>query len=77
MSWLIDFFKSLFGTITSVISFLISLVKSLIDFLISLPMFISTLTGSLGVVPSFMLTFVTITITVSVILIIIGRENKQ
>lgn len=77
MNWIIEFLKSLFGTITSIVSLLISLVKSLINFLLSLPMFIETLNASVSSVPDFMLTFVSITITVSVILLIIGRENRQ
>lgn len=77
MNWLIDFFKSFFGTITMVISLVISLIEGFINFLKAIPMFFSTLVGVFNRVPSFMLVFVTITAVMSVMLFIVGRENKQ
>ena len=77
MTWLIDFFKSLWGTIELVISLVISLVEGLIQFLKSIPMFISIVFGVLNRVPSFLLVFVSLTLLISVILILIGRENKN
>lgn len=77
MKWLIDFFKSLWGTVELVISLVISLVEGLIQFIKSIPMFISIVFGVLNRVPSFLLVFVSLTLLISVILILIGRENKN
>lgn len=77
MMWLINFFKSLFDVIASLIDLVISLVKGLVDFISSLPTFISLISASFGHIPSLILPFVTITLTLSIIFIILGRSKSN
>lgn len=75
MTWLIDFFKTLGETIVAIIEFVVDFFTGLVNFLASLPSFIRILNGVIGHMPTFLTFFLTISITVSVIFIILGRDG--
>lgn len=77
MSWIINFFKSLWDTITALIDLVINLVSGLFQFIANLPTFISYLTKTIAILPGWLLPFCTISITVSVLFIILGRGKSN
>lgn len=77
MSWIINFLKSLGEIITTLIDLVITLVGSLFDFIANLPTFLSLITASFGAIPSFILPFAAISLTISIIFIILGRGKSN
>lgn len=71
---IVDFFTSLFDIIGAVVSLGLNLITGLLDLLFLIPKGVSFLTNSLGALPSFLLAFASVTITVSVIFIIVNRN---
>ncbi len=68
LSGIVDFFKS-------IISLVWQIITGLIRLLALIPEMVTNLTDSLGLLPSFLVAFATVTITVSVIFIILGRSG--
>lgn len=68
-----DVLYSIVDTITILVSFIGSFFKGFIYFLFQIPRFVSFLTSSIGLMPSVLVPFLTVTISVYVILFILGR----
>lgn len=68
LSGIVDFFKS-------IISLVWQIITGLIRLLALIPDMVTNLTDSLGLLPSFLVAFASVTITVSVIFIILGRSG--
>ncbi len=66
--WLYEFIGDLFG-------FVYSLIKGLLNVLYSIPQILSFTASSIGFLPSVLTVFATLTITVSVIYLIVGRNT--
>lgn len=75
MGGVIDFLKQIVEFIGMLIDFAVQLVTGLFDLLKLIPHAVSLLTESLGILPAFLVAFAGVTITVSVIFIIVGRES--
>ena len=61
--------------IGSLIDLVVKIVIGLVQLLQMLPSMVQTLTGSLSLLPSIFVAFASVTITVAVIFIILGREG--
>lgn len=77
MDWLWGFFQSLIDIIVSVFRLVWNLLGGLVDFIKVLPSVISMLTSSIANLPDIILPFATISITVAVVLLILGRSNSS
>ena len=71
---MLSFFSQFWDIITGVLALVVQLVKSLIQALVFLPQFISSLTESVGYLPSVLALFASLTITLVVVNYIIGRK---
>lgn len=58
-----------------IIDFVVQMVTGIIQLLTLIPKMVETLTTSLGLLPSVLVGFAGVTITVAVIFIIVGREG--
>jgi len=76
LEWLQNFFVSFGSVIESLISFVVSLVQSLFDLVKMLPTMITITTSSIGYLPDMVMLFATLSISVSVIYLIAGRNNN-
>ena len=72
---LFDFLKQIADFIGSIIDFVIQMVSGLVRLLTLIPTCVTLLTESLGVLPTVLVGFASVTITVCVIFIILGREH--
>lgn len=70
-----DFFKQIADFIGSIITFITQMVEGVITLLMLLPKCVTLLTDSIGALPAILVAFATVTITVCVIFIILGREH--
>lgn len=70
-----DFFKQIADFIGSLIQFVVQMVDGLIRLLALIPKCVTLLTDSIGALPTLLIAFASVTITVSVIFIILGREH--
>lgn len=61
--------------IGSLIDLVVKIVTGLVQLLQMIPSMSQTLTGSLSLLPSILVAFASVTITVAVIFIILGREG--
>ena len=61
--------------IGSSIDLAVKIVTGLVQLLQMIPSMVQTLTGSLSLLPSILVAFASVTITVAVIFIILGREG--
>lgn len=61
--------------IGSLIDLVVKIVTGLVQLLQMIPSMVQTLTGSLSLLPSMLVAFASVTITVAVIFIILGREG--
>lgn len=61
--------------IGSLIDLVVKIVTGLVQLLQMIPSMVQTLTGSLGLLPPILVAFASVTITVAVIFIILGREG--
>ena len=67
-NWLVDTFQSIWNFITSLFSGLVSMLQMI-------PQVVSMVTGTIGYLPSVLAVFATLTITVSVLYLILGRNS--
>lgn len=67
-NWFVDLFQTIADFIVNTILGLGNIIKSI-------PMVISMLTQSIGYLPSTIAAFATITITISVVYLLVGRET--
>lgn len=71
---MIQFFESIFNLIATILSFIVHALQSFITFIASIPSYVNFLTTIVGSLPPFLIPFVTISITLSVLTIFINRE---
>lgn len=67
-NWVVEIVGTLFDFLMSIISGLYNIIKSI-------PLMVTMLTGSIGYLPSTLAAFATITITISVVYLIVGRQT--
>lgn len=72
---IINFFEWIVDTVTTLFNFFGSVVSGLFNIIKSLPMVVSMLTGVIGYLPSTIAAFATITITISIVYLIVGRDT--
>lgn len=77
IEWLSNFFQSLVDMVVSIGQLVSNLIGGLFDFLKVLPNVITMLSGSIANLPDIVLPFATISITVAIVLLIIGRSNNS
>lgn len=77
MGAIISFFTDIAEIISSVIDFLINLVKSLIEFITMIPTMVKFVTESIAYLPGALLVFASMSITISVIFLMIGRGKSN
>lgn len=75
--WLSNFFSSLVDMVVSIGLLISNLFGGLFDFLRVLPNVIIMLSGSIANLPDIVLPFATISITVAIVLLVIGRSNNS
>lgn len=76
MQWFQEFFSSIGDTINSLISLIVGLFSAVVDLVKMLPTVISMLVGSIGYLPKMLALFATLSITISVIYLVAGRNNN-
>lgn len=77
MQLIIDAFQYLFELIQMVFDFVTLLIESLFNFLKMLPTCIEMLVASVAYLPGEVMVFATLSISVSVIFIIVGRGSSN
>lgn len=70
-----NFFTWFVDLVTSLVSFLWSLIEGLLRLISLIPTAVTVLTNSIGYLPSILAAFAAATITISVIFIIVGRDE--
>lgn len=70
---MIEFFKSILNVITTVFDMLSYLVTGLVQLFAMIPSGFAMLTYSIGFLPTVLLAFASVAITISIIYLIIGR----
>ncbi len=69
IDWISSIFDSLF-------TFFENFITSIIDFLKLIPTLVQFATDSIANLPAMIMTFATITISISVVLLVLGRSNN-
>lgn len=77
MQKILDAFQQFFSFLDTLVKFVVNFIESIIQFLKMLPSCISMLMDSIAYLPSQVMVFATISITVSVIFIIVGRGRTN
>lgn len=75
--WIKDFLTWLGTMLESLVSLIGNLGKGLLDLLEAVPTVLTFLTSSVGHLPSIVLPFAAAGITISVILLVVGRQNNS
>lgn len=70
---MIEFFKSILNAITTVFDMLSYLVTGLVQLFSMIPSGFAMLTYSIGFLPTVLLAFASVAITISIVFLIIGR----
>lgn len=70
-----NFFSWIIDTVSTLFDFLMSIISGLFNIIKSIPLVVTMLTGSIGYLPSTLAAFATITITISVVYLIVGRQT--
>ena len=70
-----NFFLWIYNLIVDIIGFITSLVTGLINVLKSIPQILTFTTSAIGFLPSVLSVFATLTITISIIYLIVGRHT--
>ena len=70
-----NFFSWIIDTVSTVFEFFGSVVTGLFNIIKSIPSVITMLTGSIGYLPSTIAAFATITLTISIVYLIVGRDT--
>lgn len=76
LEWFQSFFSSIGDTIVSLVQFVVSIGQALFDLIKMLPTVISMLVSSIGYLPSMLALFATLSISISVIYLVAGRNNN-
>ncbi len=77
MNKIIEFFESFAEGVDSIVDFVVTLFTSFVRFLTSLPAFIQILNNTLFTIPSTLVIFVSLSITISIIFLIINRGSSK
>lgn len=72
---MISLLQSIVNTIISLVSFVISAITSLVALLMRIPTFVSILVSSIGFMPTVWMPISLVTISISVILMVVGRQS--
>lgn len=67
--------KEIVNFIGMIIDFVIQFVTGIVQLLQLIPQMTATLMDSFGLLPSFLVAFASVTVTVAVIFVIVGREG--
>lgn len=70
-----DVFSSIFGIIAVAIQFVLNLITSFLNFILKIPQMVLLLTNSFQLVPAIFLPFLTISISMSILLFLINRRS--
>lgn len=71
---MIEFFKMIGDAIFTVFQLLLNMVEGLVRFFLMIPQFLSYLTTVFAYVPAPLVVFLSVGVTISVILLIVGRN---
>lgn len=73
MTYIIDFLKELGSFFETLIDMVVNFIQQLITFVMLIPVGVNMLITSVGYLPSILIVFATLSITVSVIYLVLGR----
>ena len=73
MNYIIDFLKELGSFFQTLIGMIVNLIQQLITFVMLIPVGVNMLITSVGYLPSILIVFATLSITISVIYLVLGR----
>ena len=73
MTYIIDFLKELGEFFQTLIDIVVNFIQQLITFVMLIPVGVNMLVTSVGYLPSILIIFATLSITISVIYLILGR----
>ena len=73
MNYIIDFLKELGSFFQTLIGMVVNLIQQLITFVLLIPVGVNMLITSVGYLPSILIVFATLSITISVIYLVLGR----
>lgn len=73
MNYIIDFLKELGSFFQTLIDMVVNLIQQLITFVMLIPVGVNMLITSVGYLPSILIVFATLSITISVIYLVLGR----
>lgn len=73
MTYIIDFLKELGSFFSTLIDIIVNFINQLIAFIKLIPIGVGMLVTSIGYLPSILIVFATLSITISVIYLILGR----
>lgn len=73
MNYIIDFLKELGSFFQTLIDMVVNLIQQLITFVMLIPVGVNMLVTSVGYLPSILIVFATLSITISVIYLVLGR----
>ena len=71
---MLDLLSSIIDSIIAIFGFLINVVTSLITFVLHIPTYVTFLVSSIGIMPTVLIPFLTLTITLYVVLFLINRR---
>lgn len=73
LNYIIDFLKELGSFFQTLIGMVVNLIQQLITFVMLIPVGVNMLITSVGYLPSILIVFATLSITISVIYLVLGR----
>lgn len=73
MNYIIDFLKELGSFFQTLIDMVVNLIQQLLTFIMLIPVGVNMLITSVGYLPSILIVFATLSITVSVLYLVLGR----
>ena len=71
---MLNLLSQIVNTIIAIVSFFVHSIESFINLLVHLPSYITFLTQSIGFLPAILIPFATASISIYVILMIVGRN---
>lgn len=72
---LTNFFDWLYSFLGNIGNFLISIIDGLLNIIKSLPVVMNMISSSIGYLPSTLAAFATLTITISIVYLLVGRDT--
>lgn len=77
MTWIINFFKDIKSIIESLVTLIISLVTGLVNLIKMIPTVLANITSAIGFLPTCLLAFASISITISIIFMLVNRGGNE